>query len=113
MNPQAPNFYSYGLNNPIRYSDPSGEVVPLLLGAWALAEIGLTAYDVYSTSEALLDEDATFGEKFRSTSFTVAGLALPGGVWKWACPCGAVSVCSFLQKLSTHPAILFRLQLTK
>jgi hypothetical protein len=58
---------------------PSGEIVPLLLGAWALAEIGLTTYDVYSTSETLLDKDATFGEKFRSTSFTVAGLALPGG----------------------------------
>ena len=79
MNPQALNSYSYGLNNPITNSDPEGEIVPLIIGAWALAEIGLSAYDIYSTGSTLFDENATLAEKLSSTGLTVAGFALPGG----------------------------------
>lgn len=79
MNPQALNSYSYGLNNPITNKDPDGEIVPLLIGAWALAEIGLSAYDAYQTGSTLVNPNASLNEKAVSVGGFAAGLALPGG----------------------------------
>jgi hypothetical protein len=79
MNPQALNSYSYAHNNPITYKDPDGEIVPLLIGAWALAEIGLSAYDIYSTVNTIIDPNVPLSEKLTSGGLTMAGFALPGG----------------------------------
>lgn len=63
-NPQSLNSYSYGLGNPISYSDPSGNVAVLALPAlaytamefagYAMAGIGL--YDVYVTHRQYPDQ---------------------------------------------------------
>jgi len=53
--PQLLNSYSYARNNPLRYSDPTGEIafIPLIgyiLLAYSAAEIGIGSYDVYNTN---------------------------------------------------------------
>jgi hypothetical protein len=82
MNPQALNSYSYANNNPVISSDPDGKVLPLIViaaVAWAVVEIGLSAYDIYSTTETVLDKNAPIDEKITSVGFTIAGVFLPGG----------------------------------
>ena len=78
MNPQALNSYSYALNNPITLSDPEGEIVPLLIAAYAAFEIGLSAYDAYTTAETLSNPNASFGEKATSVLLFGLGVAGPG-----------------------------------
>ena len=67
------------LNNPIRYSDPEGEIVPLLIGAWALAEIGLSAYDGYTAYQTVNDPNVSELEKSVALGGFAAGLAASGG----------------------------------
>lgn len=45
-NPQRLNRYAYGLNNPYRYQDPSGEVP--LETVMDIVDIGMSAYDMYN-----------------------------------------------------------------
>lgn len=45
-NPQRLNRYAYGLNNPYRYQDPSGEVP--LETVLDIVDIGMSAYDLYN-----------------------------------------------------------------
>src|SRR3989344_4714652 len=46
QNPQAANSYSYTANNPLRYTDPEGEIFDTIL------DIGFVLYDVYKVSSA-------------------------------------------------------------
>ena len=81
--PQSLNSYSYVNNNPLKYTDPNGEILPVIAAigvtAYVMTEMGLSAYDVYSTIKTLGDSNASFGEKSLSASLTVAGFALPLG----------------------------------
>jgi RHS repeat-associated protein len=81
-NPQALNSYSYALNNPIIHSDPSGEIVPFLLAAWAIAEVGLTVYDAYSTYQTVSNPNASQAEKAAAGALFIGGLIGPGGGYK-------------------------------
>lgn len=75
------NFYAYALGNPVSYSDPSGHIVPVLVGIWALIEIGLSIYDAYDTGKTLMDPCAGTDEKVASAGMFVAGFFLPGGAY--------------------------------
>ena len=73
--------YAYANNNPLKYVDPDGRIpiVPILVAGWALAEVGLSAYDVYDAVSTALDPDATTGQKLFSAGAALAGVVLPGG----------------------------------
>lgn len=76
----GPNLYAYVLNNPVSYYDPTGEAVPLIIaGAWALFEIGSSAYDIYDAGSTLLNECASTSDKLISMAGLGAGAILPGG----------------------------------
>ncbi|ETW95594.1 MAG: hypothetical protein ETSY1_29970, partial [Candidatus Entotheonella factor] len=80
-NPQRLNSYAYGLNNPYRYVDPDGEfaISGTLLGLWAVAEFGLSAYDAYDTAQTLASPETSAGEKALAIGLFAAGAIGPGG----------------------------------
>ncbi|MBP6860078.1 MAG: VCBS repeat-containing protein [Candidatus Pacebacteria bacterium] len=78
-NPQALNSYAYAHGNPITNSDPNGEILPLLIGAWAIAEIGLSIYDGYNAYQTVNNPDASDFEKGIAVSGFAAGLIGPAG----------------------------------
>ncbi len=78
LNPQSLNSYSYANDNPIVYADPEGEIIPLLVAAWAVTELALSAYDIYDTVTTVAS-DASLGEKGMSVGGIMIGVILPGG----------------------------------
>jgi len=73
--------YTYALNNPVKYIDPNGQlpIIPIIAGIWALAELGMSAYDAYDTGKTILDPDKTAGEKWLAGGLFMAGVVFPGG----------------------------------
>jgi RHS repeat-associated protein len=78
-NPQNLNAYSYVTNNPLRYTDPDGEIIPLLILGYVALEVGFSAWDAYDAGKAWFGEDSSNSDKAWATSGLVAGLVLPGG----------------------------------
>ncbi|WKZ76255.1 MAG: RHS repeat-associated core domain-containing protein [Vicingaceae bacterium] len=80
---KLPNWSPYAAfaNNPIYFIDPDGElpIVPILLAAWAVTELALSAYDAYETGKTLMDPNATTGQKFTQAGLFAVGLLAPGG----------------------------------
>ncbi|BBK14982.1 hypothetical protein OIPHN330_58510 (plasmid) [Citrobacter freundii] len=72
------NTYAYALSNPIGNADPTGEFVPLLLGAYAAVEFALSAWDAYDTFKTITSDCATTGEKWAAGGLFAAGVILPG-----------------------------------
>jgi RHS repeat-associated protein len=81
---QSYNRYSYVLNNPASYQDPSGEIIPLVVGAVVLT---YKAYNVYDTVtggvedvKTLMSDDASTTDKVLSGASLLGGVA---GVPRW------------------------------
>ena len=76
---QAHNRYSYVLNNPVSYTDPSGEIVPLLWVGVTLAYRAYSAVDSVSSAvddfQTLASDDASTSEKAASV-FSLAANAV-------------------------------------
>ena len=75
------NLYGYVAGDPVNAIDPSGEVAILapLAVAWAVAEVALSIYDLYSTLQTLADPCATERSKVIGVGGLAAGVLLPGG----------------------------------
>jgi hypothetical protein len=73
-NPQDWDRFSYVRNNPVTYLDPGGNtpIIPLLIiGAVAILKVvdyGLTAYDIYQSSQVLSDPNASQTAKDMATA---------------------------------------------
>jgi len=80
VDPQRWNRYTYGLNNPLKYTDPDGRnpllIIPILYG---LYELGSTAYDVYTTYQTFRDPNATTTEQAIASGGLLLGAIAPGG----------------------------------
>ena len=70
----------------VAFSDPWGlkeeEVCPpcaIAAAAYAVFELASSAYDIYSAGEALLDENATTGDKALAVGGAAIGFVAPGG----------------------------------
>ncbi|TLY22515.1 MAG: RHS repeat-associated core domain-containing protein, partial [Nitrospirae bacterium] len=73
------NLYGYVFNDPVNLTDPEGKIIPLLLGAWAVIEFGLSVSDAVNTIQDLLNPCFTSVEKAVSVGLFFAGVVGPGG----------------------------------
>ncbi|WP_264396986.1 SpvB/TcaC N-terminal domain-containing protein [Rhizobium acaciae] len=72
--------FAYGMQSPVSRRDEDGRVVPVVLvAAWAIAEVALSAYDVYDTASTLIDPEASPRDKWITGVGFAAGIILPGG----------------------------------
>ena len=71
--------YNYAFDNPTNLTDPNGECPVCVVGAWAVAEIAMSAYDAYDVYTTTTDPNVSALEKTASIGGAAAGLLLPGG----------------------------------
>lgn len=57
------NLYRYAFNSPLNFTDPTGQAIPLIIGgiliAVAIADYGLTTYDIYQSYKVFEDRCAS------------------------------------------------------
>ncbi|MEM9558546.1 MAG: polymorphic toxin type 10 domain-containing protein, partial [Acidobacteriota bacterium] len=76
----GPNLYAYAGGNPVNFIDPNGaEPVTVAAAAWAVAEVGLTAWDVWEMGRTFSDPCATTTEKAIVAGGFAVGVVLPLG----------------------------------
>jgi len=71
LNPQLHNAYSYVGNNPLKYVDPTGEILDTVL------DVGFIIYDVYKVTEAVITGGDVKGEAI-SLGLDAGGAIIPG-----------------------------------
>lgn len=78
-NSQSYNRYTYVHNNPTSYTDPSGNLLPLLVWGAVAAYKAYNVYDTVSTSvdnyNTVTDPDASLGEKALAVADSASALA--------------------------------------
>ena len=74
------NLYGFADGDPVNNSDPFGLCPMCIIGAaWALYELGSTAYDVYQAAKTLRDPNASRVEKTAMVAAAAYGIFGPGG----------------------------------
>lgn len=78
--PQLQNSYGYARNNPILHKDPSGELIPVILGVLAVYSAFETGIDLYEADLVTRRYPNEFSaeEKFDANAELVLGLATMG-----------------------------------
>ncbi|MBK7857001.1 MAG: hypothetical protein IPJ79_20795 [Bacteroidetes bacterium] len=71
--------------NPVLFSDPNGDIVPIIFVIWAVAEVAMTAYDAYDTYKTVSDPKSTPAQKTAAVAGFTGGLLLPGGGYECCC----------------------------
>ena len=78
--PQSWNRYTYALNNPGKYIDPTGNAFMAVLAViWAGVEAIASAADVVEVGEVWADSNASIGDKLGTTGLAALGVIGPGG----------------------------------
>ena len=72
------NLYGFAAGDPANLMDVDGQIVPVLLAAWAAAEIGMTIYDAIDTYNTMTDPCTGAEMKALAGTLFIAGLAGPG-----------------------------------
>lgn len=71
QNPQSWNRYSYVLNRPMKYIDPTGEVLD------TIADIGFVAYDLWDIGSSLVEGEGVSGVQWGALGADVLGAVVP------------------------------------
>lgn len=93
-NTQNYNRYAYVLNNPLMYTDPSGEFIPFLVAVAIGTFIGAATY---VTIAALTDMQFSFGGLLKATFIGAASAAVTFGIGQAASCLFSTPAIGFLQ----------------
>ena len=72
--------YAYANNSPLNFTDPTGQIPFLVIGAavWGVIEVGGAILDAHSTAQTFADPCASGWDKAVSGGLFVGGVFLPG-----------------------------------
>ncbi|WP_448337224.1 RHS repeat-associated core domain-containing protein [Chloroflexus aurantiacus] len=82
VNPQDLNRYTYALNNPLKYTDPTGHCpvcIPVAVGVLKLVDYGWTAWDIHQSAQVLSDPNASTLDRHLAELNIILALSLEAG----------------------------------